>query len=145
MKEIVSLLKKSELLYLTQLYTESERSKKREILTFLIERDYDKTLWDSSARFIKSIDSNELRGFEKPLLIWLQDLNWPGFRQVIEVLADFPPETINRAVNETVLQIKEKDDELWLAGIKVLCNENEQLASLISKENKVELDKIDWI
>lgn len=143
--EVKSFLIEKDHTGLLNLYKRSNQDQKDKIIKFLLHRNYNKVLWHEAVIFLRSISSTELIRYVSDLLSWLEDMNWPGSENVVKILSEFPVEVFVKPLNDEIRRAVEDPDDLWLGGIKILCNEKEELIPIIEKMNKEELDKVEWV
>lgn len=83
-----------------------------------------KKYWLNSSKVIKQIDTNAIKEFSADLLVWLQDLNWPGAFNILNLFEKIDFENFSQGFYESIdLAIKEKD-EIWVENLVELKNNN---------------------
>ncbi|MBQ7011413.1 MAG: hypothetical protein IJN63_06870 [Clostridia bacterium] len=81
-----------------------------------------KCTWENAVKVI------ELIGYPKNAallhnIIWLlQDVNWPGALHGIEILAALDKRVVIPLIEEALFEADEKDDSMWIGGLKMLSN-----------------------
>ena len=82
-----------------------------------------KNVWDNCAKILAEKSDGELRPYLSKLMVWLQDLNWPGAYTIFERLKYYEGAGFDFAYNCCVLQAKALDEEMWLSALKSLKEE----------------------
>lgn len=78
---------------------------------------------DTWENYVKVV---ELVGFPEneraiPRLLWLlMDMNWPGAEAAMNLLCSFKRQTIILEVEKVIIEAYEKEDYMWLYGLKTL-------------------------
>ncbi|WP_407309950.1 DUF5071 domain-containing protein [Desulfosporosinus sp. SB140] len=68
----------------------------------------EKSYWESAAMVLNNIGYPRVRQVLPKILAWLQDLNWPGAKEVAEFLLN-----IGRPVVPYVREVLRGNDEIW--------------------------------
>ena len=89
-------------------------------------REYGKNVWDNCAEIICERSDEELRYYITDMLLWLEDLNWPGAELIQERLKQF--REVNMLVmylNDWVPALNKLGKRAWLSAIaEILDNPN---------------------
>lgn len=76
----------------------------------------EKKYWRSFARVLVSRGINEIKDVQTKMLVWLQDINWPGsdliFGFVMENITAF-----RQALKESLSEALRDDDEAWINSL----------------------------
>lgn len=93
---------------------------------------YCKSVWENCAYIICSRSDEELEPYVLDMLIWLQDLNWPGAMKITNRLISFTKaKTLAFMIQELIPVLIYIDEVPWLMSI----------ANLLENQNlQVELD-----
>lgn len=91
-------------------------------LSLLIMPMMDKMCWYNSARVLKEIGFPRVKNVIPELLVWLQDMNWPGAEIIAELLL-----SADNGVIKHVKEILLTDDDIWKYWV---------LERLVAKWNK---------
>lgn len=84
-------------------------------------KDYDKNVWDNCAIILSKRNDEELRPYLINLLVWLQDLNWPGAFCILERLKHFSDaSSLNYAYNICLKCAKALCDETWIENLMLI-------------------------
>lgn len=102
-----------------------------------------KYTWENSVRIAKMIGYPRNVAFIPDLLKMMQDLNWPGAEEAIEVLADMDLNSLLPQLKETIETAFDEDDAMWLGGLNMVVEEleNKHGVRLFSEERVYELLK----
>src|SRR5690625_1818126 len=89
----------------------------------IVERNYDKVYWEEGAKLLRSMELSQIMDIIPNLFEWIQDLNWPGSKEVMELLANLPKPllifSLEQAINSALVQ----NDEEWLYSISIFIKE----------------------
>ena len=75
---------------------------------------YNKNVWENCAIVLSKKDDRTLAPYLTELLMWLQDLNWPGAVCILERMKSFTGDDFKNALQKCISQAKENGDEIWL-------------------------------
>ena len=94
---------------------------------------YGKCVWENCAKVLSLKDDDILKPYLFDLLVWLQDLNWPGAIIILERLKRFTDfiflaDVISAVVNSA----KASNDFIWIANINLLLD-NDKLRIIMKK------------
>lgn len=73
-----------------------------------------KMYWEEAARVLLALPPQYLDGHEALLFDAIQDSNWPGFDQFIDLLARQPIAHLLPLYTSAYEQAKQEDDDLWV-------------------------------
>lgn len=79
-----------------------------------------KWFWTTAAEILQYIGFPRLEIVLPDLLVWLQDMNWPGADKVINILSTCKPKLILPFIENALKTAAAEDDTMWIAGIKKL-------------------------
>ena len=90
-----------------------------------------KSIWENCARVIAEKSDHVLRPYLFRLLIWLQDMNWPGAFIIAERLKKVNVSILSAPLSEAIDIAQGKADDIWLdyLAIFIECREIEQYLS----------------
>ncbi len=70
-----------------------------------------------------------------PSLLWLlMDMNWPGAEAAMDLLSSLKKQTIILEVEKAIIEAYEKEDYMWLYGLKILVDKVKLQQSDFSNE-----------
>lgn len=81
-----------------------------------------KSYWRNAAIVLKEIGYPRVKSIIPELLQWIQDMNWPGAKEIVDLLI-----TIDDAIVPYVKQVLKSEDGIWIIWL---------LSEVISKWNK---------
>ena len=87
-----------------------------EDMVFLTPAHHDvcpKFCWMNSAIVLKMVGFPRLTPILPQLLVWFQDLNWPGARTILDLLKGCDKADLVRAIEGLVPQIRAENDGMW--------------------------------
>lgn len=112
--------------------TETIQKKSMEYLSNIDDDDlirlvkpFGKDCWQNAARVIALIGYPRIKHIINDLIKWLQDMNWPGAKEVFECLCLIPKELLIPYIKKAISEAENNNDEMWLYWIKELttkCN-----------------------
>ena len=87
-------------------------------------RDYSKDVWDNCAVILCEHSDEELEPYISDMLLWLEDLNWPGALLIQERLTRFQKvDMLAICLNSAVPALEKLEEWAWLGSIAaLLCN-----------------------
>lgn len=89
-------------------------------------KDFNKNVWENCALILSEKTDEELTPYLTELLIWLQDLTWPGAFSIFNRMCAFSnTEAFDSAYNSCILCACALNESVWaenLNSIKVLRN-----------------------
>jgi len=80
----------------------------------LIQPSAGKMYWEGAAQVLLALPPQYLNGHEALLFDAIQDSNWPGFDQFIDLLARQPIAHLLPLYTSAYEQAKQEDDDLWV-------------------------------
>lgn len=85
-----------------------------------------KNVWDNCAKVIAQHSDSELLPYIIDMLMWIQDLNWPGAITILKRLQAFLDVTLLALIiNKLVVALRALDDTVWMCNIaELLCNQS---------------------
>lgn len=94
-----------------------------------------KSYWGNAAIVLKQIGYPRVKSIIPGLLEWIQDMNWPGSKEIVELLV-----TIDDAIVPYVKQVLKSGDGIWIIWLlsEVVSKWNKELRTQI-KDNLLEL------
>ena len=115
-----------------------------EYVSFIFDKNQ-KSTWENAVRVIREI------GFPKnkpllPNLVWLlQDINWPGALEAMEILSSIEKTIVLPIIEKALLMADANADSMWIAGINLLVKKAGYKSIDFSDEKIYEiLDKADF-
>lgn len=72
------------------------------------------------ATVISSKSDDEIMSILPDLLIWFQDLNWPGAVEILERLKKIPYSQIEKHINDSISRARQEHDEQWIEWLTIL-------------------------
>ncbi|MFD2085399.1 DUF5071 domain-containing protein [Brevibacillus brevis] len=117
-----------------------------EYLDMLIQ-PFDKSYWDNAAVVLSSIDHQRLKGHIPSLLMWLQDMNWPGAEVIAKILVE-----MRELVIPHLRPVLLGNDKLWIYWIlialvkhwptELILELKDELIILSNRQSQEEIDVI---
>jgi hypothetical protein len=89
-------------------------------IKILINRNFEKKYWDNASIILYKTDNRLLKKFVPDLLEWLQDMNWPGFDNIIITLLKIGKLDVLPHISKALMIAESRNDYLWITGIKQL-------------------------
>lgn len=86
---------------------------------------YNKNVWDGCAKIVCTKSDEEIEKFLPALLMWIQDLNWPGATKIMERLEKIPHNMLNKYLQDAIREANDKKDSSWLYWLKELNSNGE--------------------
>jgi len=97
---------------------------------------YNKSVWDNCAAIICERSDKELISYTIEMLLWLEDLNWPGAERIQQRLIEFQDVSVLAVILDSFVAALEKLEETsWLFFLSELLN-NEKLSQAIKSSTK---------
>lgn len=82
---------------------------------------YNKNVWENCARILYERSDEELEPYISDMLIWLQDLNWPGAETILKRLKEFQRlEMLEVNLKQMVPALTAINDDIWLKNISIV-------------------------
>ena len=88
-----------------------------------VTKKYNINVWENCSKIISEKTDEQLRPYVFELLMWLRDMNWPGYFTIFKRLKTH--EYITGHANvlyESICYAKSLNDEEWLSHLKELDN-----------------------
>ena len=102
---------------------------------------YSKSVWDNCATVICERSDQELQPYLTDMILWLQDLNWPGAEQIQQRLIAFGDvDRLALLLNSIVPALEKLGKSSWLIFLSDLLN-NQKLGRTINDCTKEILAK----
>ena len=95
-----------------------------------------KQYWENAAKVLYKIGYPRIEEIMDGLLIWLQDINWPGAMIVIKILMNVPREVFISYLEKTVIKALDSNDETWIENLSYF------LKALNLKEDDFKIKKV---
>jgi hypothetical protein len=89
-------------------------------LPSLLVQPLDKSCWENAALALKLLGFEKVKALTYSLLMWLQDINWPGTFTIIELLETFPNKILMPYYERAISDAINSNDESWLEFLSVL-------------------------
>lgn len=82
---------------------------------------HNKNVWENCARVLCARTDAELAPHLPRLLCWLQDMNWPGARRILDRLRRFSDrEALAAALDLCLKRAREDGDDEWSENLRLL-------------------------
>lgn len=102
---------------------------------------YCKSVWDNCALIICEHTDEELIPYLDDMLLWLQDLNWPGALRISQRLKHFSHiQPLGMTIDEILPALLALEDEPWLMSLAALLD-NPKLRNALSDDSVQTLSK----
>ena len=102
---------------------------------------YSKSVWDNCAAIICERSDEELLPYITDMILWIEDLNWPGAVQIQQRLIAFRDVSLLALTLNSIVPALEKLQETsWLMFISDLLS-NQELSQTIDNSTKEILNK----
>lgn len=106
-----------------------------------ISSEYSKSVWDNCAAIICERSDEELLPYLTDMLLWLEDLNWPGAEQIQQRLIAFQDVSMLASdLDSFVAALEKLEKTSWLIFISDLLS-NEKLSQKINSSTREILTK----
>lgn len=76
-----------------------------------------KEYWENAAKVLFRIGYPKIKGEIPGLIIWLEDINWPGSTTVMEILGTIPISILIPYLEDAVIEALSTDDEVWIENL----------------------------
>lgn len=76
-----------------------------------------KEYWESAAKVLLKMGYPRIKEAIPGLLVWLQDINWPGSNVVMELLRTIPKAEFVPYFEDAVKEALSSDDEIWIENL----------------------------
>lgn len=95
---------------------------------------YGKNVWDNCAVILCERSDEELEPYISAMLLWLEDLNWPGAERIQERLMQFQKvDMLAMCINRWIPALDKLEHWAWLSFISVLLG-NSRLKDLLEPD-----------
>lgn len=86
---------------------------------------YGKNVWDNCAKILSARSNEELSPYLIELMVWLQDMNWPGAFCILERLKGMVNEPLfQRSYTICLKCAKALDDAVWESNLQTLLKDS---------------------
>lgn len=104
-----------------------------------------KPTWDNAVIIIRNIGFPKNKDAIPSLIELLQDLNWPGAREGIDVLATMDIKAVIPHIENALIIAAKEKDYMWIGGIQRLVDRLQLNSNNFSNSEVFELLKLaDW-
>lgn len=108
--------------------------------SFFQPMQYGKRTWENCAIVVCNRDDDELMPYLLDMLLWIQDINWPGAERILQRLAQFRDgRYLCSIISQMIPALIAADDYTWLANLHDLIREG-KLEACISDEVRKSLE-----
>ena len=98
--------------------------------------EYNKSVWENCATIICAHPDEELLPYLMDMILWIQDLNWPGAEQIQQRLIAFQDVSmLALTLNSIVPALEKLEETSWLIFIAELLS-NKKLSQAINNSTK---------
>lgn len=95
---------------------------------------FDKNVWDNCAQILSERTNDELMPYLYNLMIWLQDLNWPGAICILNRLKKYPRNSTFKCILDICIDEAQKlNNDIWLNNL-LMITESSEINNKLSKE-----------
>ena len=94
-------------------------------------------LYQIGAELIVKLGYNVLKENLDDLMVWYQDINWPGVHIITDFLLTLPKNSLIHLIEKTIHRAK--DDTMWLFGLGSLICEADLVSHFMSNAQTKEL------
>lgn len=94
-------------------------------------------LYQIGAELIVKLGYNVLKENLDDLMVWYQDINWPGVHIITDFLLTLPKNSLIHLIEKTIHRAK--DDTMWLFGLGSLICEADLVSHFMSNAHTKEL------
>lgn len=84
-------------------------------------RNGSKYFWQIEARILLKRGYPKVQDIINNLFEWLQDLNWPGSNEIIDLLLMIPKEEFIKGIEYSIEQAQKDKDYDWIMNMKYIC------------------------
>ena len=87
-----------------------------------------KNVWENCAKILANRTDKELQPYLIDILVWIEDMNWPGAIIIDDRLKKFHDmKMLSFAIKECVKRASETDNHIWLENLSELMDDNAKL------------------
>lgn len=90
------------------------------VLRGLIIPKYEKPFWDIYAEYLCALPANVFSLLAVDLLVWTQDLNWPGCDRIIRQINCLPPSVRTQVISTARFNAQQENDDEWLYNLNLV-------------------------
>lgn len=108
---------------------------------YMLLQPNNKDCWENAAITLKKIGYPRIKKIFPELIIWLQDINWPGATVVMEILSKIDKDELLPYIENALIEAGY--DDSWIYGIKMLVDEMKLTDSNFSSSEAYK--KIVWL
>lgn len=83
-----------------------------------------KDIWENAARVLKNIGYPRITVVFSDLLLWLQDMTWPGAITIFELLKEVPAGALVTEFNYALNKAIKNRDWDWVCNLKLLFSQS---------------------
>lgn len=96
--------------------------------------NFGKDIWENCARIISERSDEELEPYIRDMLLWLEDLNWPGAECILDRLIRFEKvDVLARNIDTWVPALQKLEEWAWLSFLAELLK-NRNLVDILEPE-----------
>lgn len=99
-----------------------------------------KALWENCAKVIVQKSDDELSPFVMDMLIWLQDMNWPGAELIYKRIKLMPSTLVCHNFSYCLKIAIQTEDNPWIGSLRSFANDY-GLLNLLPEEQRAFLQK----
>ncbi len=87
-----------------------------------------KNVWENCAKILANRTDKELQPYLIDILLWIEDMNWPGAIIIDDRLKKFRDmKMLSFAIKECVKRASATDNHIWLENLSELMDDNAKL------------------
>ena len=87
-----------------------------------------KNVWENCAKILANRTDKELQPYLIDILLWIEDMNWPGAIIIDDRLKKFHDmKMLSFAIKECVKRATATDNHIWLENLSELMDDNAKL------------------
>jgi len=114
-------------------------------LYLLVRPSKDKSCWENAAKVLEKIGYPKNKSILAELLIWLQDMNWPGAVIVFDILIAANKEDLIPYIENALKKANEERDYIWITSLKELINrKNISITDFCNEDIYKLIDLAEW-
>lgn len=90
-----------------------------------MEQNFNKNVWENCARVLAHKSDNELAPYLTSILVWIQDLNWPGVFIILNRMRSYTKnELFYNSLNYCLKEAKSTNDKMWEISLNEIIHPN---------------------
>ncbi|NLG26179.1 MAG: DUF5071 domain-containing protein, partial [Clostridiales bacterium] len=93
--------------------------------------------WDNCATLICELSDERLEALIPRLLVWLQDLNWPGACAIRNRLMALPISMLKRPLEITALYADLMNDDMWIEFLSAFSDHKALMAAFDPEARRI--------